>query len=59
MWRSPARFVEILKDFLRTTEPTEFDSKERRDLLRQGPRNEAVRTSSTSADPPSQSTKSA
>jgi len=55
----PARFVEILRDFLHTTEPTEFDSEERRDLLRQGPRNEAVRTSSTSVDPPLRSTKSA
>ena len=33
----PARFVEILKDFLRTTEPSKFDPEELLDLLRQGP----------------------
>jgi pimeloyl-ACP methyl ester carboxylesterase len=33
----PAHFVQILRDFLRTTEPTEFDRDEQRDLLRQGP----------------------
>ena len=33
----PARFVEILTDFLHTTEPASFDPEERRDLLRQGP----------------------
>jgi pimeloyl-ACP methyl ester carboxylesterase len=32
----PVRFVEILTDFLRTTEPREFTPKERRDLLRRG-----------------------
>jgi pimeloyl-ACP methyl ester carboxylesterase len=30
----PARFVEILRNFLRTTEPSEFDPEERRALLR-------------------------
>ena len=38
----PARFVETLKDFLRTTEPATFDPEERRDLLRHGPCNKAV-----------------
>jgi len=33
----PARFVEILDDFLRTTEPARFDAEEQRNLLRQGP----------------------
>jgi len=33
----PAHFVEILKDFLRTTEPAKFNPEEQRDLLRQGP----------------------
>jgi len=46
----PARFVEILKDFLRTTAPANFDPEERRALLRQGSRNEAAYMSSMSAD---------
>jgi hypothetical protein len=33
----PVRFVEILRDFLRTTEPSKFDQEELLDLLRQGP----------------------
>ena len=33
----PARFVEILRDFLRTTEPSTFDPEELLGLLRQGP----------------------
>ena len=36
----PVRFVEILQDFLRSTEPSEFDSEKLLDLLRQGPQNE-------------------
>ena len=47
----PARFVEILKDFLRTTEPANFDLEERRALLRQDSRNEEANMSSMSADP--------
>jgi len=54
-----ARFVAILKDFLRTTEPAHFDSEERRALLRQGSRNEAANMSSMSADPESQARSSA
>ena len=34
--QEPVRFVEILTDFLRTTEPSEFTPDELRDLLRQG-----------------------
>jgi len=37
----PARFVEILKDFLRTTEPGTFDPEDLLGLLRQGPHDEA------------------
>jgi hypothetical protein len=33
----PVRFVEILRDFLCTTEPSEFSPEERRRLLSQGP----------------------
>jgi hypothetical protein len=47
----PVRFVKILRDFLRTTEPSKFDSEQLLDLLRQGPQDEAVPTNSTSADP--------
>ena len=47
----PVRFVEILRDFLRTTEPSEFDPEELLDLLRQGPQDETGRTNTTSADP--------
>src|ERR1017187_5168515 len=48
----PVRFVEILKDFLRSTEPSNFNSEELRDLLRQGRHDEAERTSRTPAGPP-------
>jgi hypothetical protein len=34
----PVRFVEILRDFLGTTEPSGFDPNELLGLLRQGPR---------------------
>jgi pimeloyl-ACP methyl ester carboxylesterase len=47
----PVRFVEILRDFLRTTEPSKFDQEELLDLLRQGPHNEKALTNTTSADP--------
>jgi pimeloyl-ACP methyl ester carboxylesterase len=47
----PLRFVEILRDFLRTTEPREFDPEVLLDLLRQGPQDEAALTNTTSADP--------
>ncbi len=47
----PVRFVEILRDFLRTTEPSKFDPEELLDLLRQGPQDEAGLTNTTSADP--------
>jgi len=33
----PARFVEVLRDFLRTTEPSKFAPKEMRERLRRGP----------------------
>jgi pimeloyl-ACP methyl ester carboxylesterase len=46
----PARFVEILKDFLRTTEPSAFDAKELLSLLSQGPQAEAGLTSTPSDD---------
>ncbi len=49
----PARFVEILRDFLRTTEPRTFDPEELLDLLRQGPRDEAGPRSATPPDPTS------
>ena len=47
----PARFVEILRDFLCTTEPSTFDPEELLGLLRQGPRDEVGLTKTTSADP--------
>ena len=47
----PARFVEILRDFLRTTEPSTFDPEELLDLLRQGPQDGAALTDATPADP--------
>jgi len=47
----PVRFVEILRDFLRTTEPSTFDPEELLDLLRQGPQDESALTNSISADP--------
>jgi pimeloyl-ACP methyl ester carboxylesterase len=47
----PVRFVEILRDFLRTTEPSKFNPEELLDLLRQGPQDEAALTNTTSADP--------
>jgi hypothetical protein len=47
----PVRFVEILRDFLRTTEPAKLDPEELRDLLRQGRHDEAECTSRTSAGP--------
>jgi hypothetical protein len=47
----PVRFVKILRDFLRTTEPSKFDPKELLDLLRQGPQDEAGPTNTASADP--------
>jgi hypothetical protein len=47
----PVRFVKILRDFLRTTEPSKFDSEQLLDLLRQGPQDEVGPTNSTSADP--------
>jgi len=47
----PAHFVEILRDFLRTTEPCKFDAKELLDLLRHGPQDEMGLTNTTSADP--------
>jgi len=47
----PVRFVEILKDFLRTTEPSKFNPEEQLDLLRQGPQAEAARTTTKSTDP--------
>ena len=46
----PIGFVEILSDFLCTTEPNRFDSKELLNWLRQGPLNEAGHKSTTSAD---------
>ena len=33
----PARFVEVLRDFLGTTEPSKFTPRERRERLRRGP----------------------
>ena len=47
----PGRFVGILKDFLRTTEPSKFDPEERLDLLRQGPQHAAPLRSASPADP--------
>jgi len=47
----PVRFVEILRDFLRTTEPSTFNPEEQLDLLRQGPQHGTVFTNATSADP--------
>jgi hypothetical protein len=47
----PVRFVEILRDFLRTTEPRTFDPEVLLDLLRQGPQDEAALTNTASADP--------
>ena len=47
----PVRFVEILRDFLRTTEPSTFDPEELLDLLRQGPQDEEALTNTASADP--------
>jgi hypothetical protein len=55
----PVRFVEILQDFLHSTEPSQFDSEELLDLLRQGPQHEVGGPMKpTSADPlsPSQVT---
>jgi pimeloyl-ACP methyl ester carboxylesterase len=49
----PVRFVEILRDFLRTTEPSKFDPEELLGLLRQGPQDEAGLTNTTSAEPQS------
>jgi pimeloyl-ACP methyl ester carboxylesterase len=40
----PVRFVEILGDFLRTTEPSKFNPEEQLGLLRQGPQDEAALT---------------
>jgi len=47
----PVRFVEILRDFLRTTEPSKFNPDEQLELLRQGPRDEAALTNTKSTDP--------
>jgi len=47
----PVRFVEILRDFLRTTEPCKFNPEEQLDLLRQGPQDEAALTNTKSNDP--------
>ena len=47
----PVRFVEILTDFLRTTEPSTFDPEELLDLLRQGPKDESALPNGISADP--------
>ena len=47
----PARFVEILRDFLRTTEPSKFNPEEQLDLLRQGPQDQAALTNTKSTDP--------
>ena len=47
----PALFVEILKDFLRTTEPSTFDPEELLDLLRQGPPQGAAPTDVPLAGP--------
>ncbi|MGA2933297.1 MAG: alpha/beta fold hydrolase [Acidimicrobiales bacterium] len=47
----PVRFVEILRDFLHTTEPSKFDSEALLDLLRQGPQDETALTNTTSVDP--------
>ena len=47
----PVRFVEILRDFLRTTEPSRFNPEEQLDLLRQGPQDEAALTNAKSTDP--------
>src|SRR5664280_95392 len=47
----PVRFVEILRDFLRTTEPSKFNPEEQLDLLRQGPQDEAALTNTKSTDP--------
>jgi pimeloyl-ACP methyl ester carboxylesterase len=33
----PSKFVEVLRDFLRTTEPSKFTLRERRERLRRGP----------------------
>jgi pimeloyl-ACP methyl ester carboxylesterase len=47
----PVRFVEILRDFLCTTEPSKFDPGEQLDLLRQGPQDEAALTNTKPTDP--------
>jgi hypothetical protein len=47
----PVRFVEILRDFLCTTEPSKFNLEEQLDLLRQGPQDEAALTNTKSTDP--------
>ena len=47
----PVRFVEIPRDFLRTTEPSKFNPEEQLDLLRQGPQDEAALTNTKSTDP--------
>ena len=47
----PVRFVEILRDFLRTTEPSTFDPEELLDLLREGPQHGMAVTNATSAEP--------
>ncbi len=46
----PIRFVEILRDFLRTTEPNTFDASALTALLSKGPPVEARLASTTSAD---------
>ncbi len=47
----PVGFVEILRDFLRTTEPSKFDPEKLLDLLREGPQDKAALTDTTPADP--------
>ncbi len=48
---NPVRFVEILRDFLRTTEPSGFDPDKLLGLLRQGPQDEPSLSNTTTADP--------
>jgi pimeloyl-ACP methyl ester carboxylesterase len=46
----PIRFVEILRDFLSTTDPSSLDAKQLLDLLSQGPRAEEGLTSDTAVE---------
>jgi len=47
----PARFVDILREFLRTAEPSKFDREELLSLLRQGPQDDAGLANTTCACP--------